>query len=91
MPGNSENMRNKLKDLESLWSHHQIPEDIRNIYRELLSSVSYTKLKSFLLTEIENLKNDSSLILICLNGILAREDSIRSIKLLNSNLANVHD
>ena len=79
-------LHGKLEDLESLWENHGLPEGIRQIYRNSMNKLSISQLKSFLKQEIFELENGSSLILICLQNILAREESIDSLNTLHSNL-----
>jgi hypothetical protein len=85
------NIREKITELERLWNKFDIPEGICNIYRDLISSVSRAKLEVFLHNEIEGFGRESALILICLNTILSREESLKSIKSLNLNLSLVED
>lgn len=82
----SKSSQKLIRELKSFWESYQIPKEIQEIYLEAFESISKAKLHNFLIQETESYQKGTALIVLCLNSILAREESIKSIRRLNSTL-----
>lgn len=87
--GNRINLDRKIQNigkLERLWKEKELPEPIRKIYRNSIKKLPNEAAKSFVSTEVSLLASGNSLILLCLNSVLAREESIEMIKAVDKKL-----
>ena len=82
----SKSSQKLIRELKAFCESYQIPKEIQDIYLEAFESISKAKLHNFLILETENYKKGTALIVLCLNSILAREESIKSIRRLNLTL-----
>ena len=78
----------KLKaQIEHEWENKSIPGYLREVYRSFILNLSLKKAIGFMVNEISDLKSNNSIAQICLKGINAREESLKSIKEMNDFLS----
>jgi hypothetical protein len=88
---NEETMSKTLGLLAQEWRSKSIPEAVRAVYCDFISSLGSRKALIFATKELQDLRSYNSLSQLCLKSINAREESIETIKEMNDYLINDHN